>query len=105
MVHQQLDAALVFGVSASTEPTPFTRWPPGVLPGSRDIEETDLRAGLRVPLVAQQEHVGLMIVHSTEKDSFTPGQVALLQTFANQAAVAIQRAGLIDELRAKIVQL
>ena len=105
LVHQQLDAALVFGVSASTEPTPFTRWPPGVLPGSRDIEEADLRAGLRVPLVAQQEHVGLMIVHSTEKDSFTPGQVALLQTFANQAAVAIQRAGLIDELRAKIVQL
>jgi sigma-B regulation protein RsbU (phosphoserine phosphatase) len=31
--------------------------------------------------------------------------VALLQTFANQAAVAIQRADLIDELRAKILQL
>jgi sigma-B regulation protein RsbU (phosphoserine phosphatase) len=105
LVHQQLDAGSVFGVSASTEPTPFTRLPPGVLPGSRDIEELDIRAGLRVPLVAQQERVGLMIVHSTERDSFTPGQVALLQTFANQAAVAIQRAGLIDELRAKIVQL
>jgi sigma-B regulation protein RsbU (phosphoserine phosphatase) len=105
LVHRQLDAALVFGAGAGAEPTPFTWLPPGVLPGSRDVEEIDLRAGLRVPLVVQQGHVGLMIVHSTEKDSFAPGEVALLQTFANQAAVAIQRAGLIDELRAKIIQL
>ena len=31
--------------------------------------------------------------------------MALLQTFANQASVAIQRAGLIDALQDKITQL
>jgi GAF domain-containing protein len=62
-----------------------------------------LQAGLQVPLVAQQQQVGLMIVQSTHKPDFAPGEVALLQTFAHQAA--IQRAGLIDELRVKIAQL
>jgi serine phosphatase RsbU (regulator of sigma subunit) len=46
-----------------------------------------------------------MIVHSTYKASFTPGEVALLQAFANQAALAFQRAGLIERLREKILQL
>jgi tetratricopeptide (TPR) repeat protein len=46
-----------------------------------------------------------MIVQSTQKDQFTPGETALLQTFANQAALAIQRAGLVDDLRGKITQL
>jgi serine phosphatase RsbU (regulator of sigma subunit) len=46
-----------------------------------------------------------MIVHSTLKSGFTPGEVALLQAFANQAALAMQRAGLDEQLRAKISQL
>jgi serine phosphatase RsbU (regulator of sigma subunit) len=58
-----------------------------------------------VPLVAQGTQVGLMTVHATGKDAFTPGEVALLQTFATQAALSIQRAGLIDQLREKVAQL
>jgi sigma-B regulation protein RsbU (phosphoserine phosphatase) len=46
-----------------------------------------------------------MIVHATQKAGFAPGEVAMLQAFANQAAVALQRAGLIDALRDKIAQL
>ncbi|MBI5961145.1 MAG: PP2C family protein-serine/threonine phosphatase, partial [Chloroflexi bacterium] len=42
---------------------------------------------------------------STQKTRFEPGQIALLQTFANHAAAAMQRAGLIHQLRAKITQL
>ena len=82
-------------------PIPFAHWPPGVA----EDNKTTLQAGLWVPLVAQDHQVGLMIVHSTHKPRFTPGESALLQTFANQAALAIQRAGLVDELRAKIEQL
>jgi serine phosphatase RsbU (regulator of sigma subunit) len=70
-----------------------------------DVTAAALRAGLAVPLVAQEELVGLMIVHTSQKARFMPGDVALLQTFANQAAVAIQRAGLIEALQDKIVQL
>jgi serine phosphatase RsbU (regulator of sigma subunit) len=63
------------------------------------------RAGLSVPLVAQGEQVGRMIVQSTQKQHFEPGETALLQTFAHQAAVALQRAGLIEQLTGKIEQL
>jgi serine phosphatase RsbU (regulator of sigma subunit) len=105
LVHQQLDAGLVFGADAGTEPAPFAHWPPGVPPRHRDVEGADLRAGLRVPLIAQAKRMGLMIVHTTQKPSFAPGEVALLQTFANQAALAMQRTGLIEALREKIAQL
>jgi sigma-B regulation protein RsbU (phosphoserine phosphatase) len=46
-----------------------------------------------------------MIVHATTRSRFLPGAIALLQTFANQAAIAIQRAGLIESLQDKIDQL
>ena len=59
-------------------------------------KKNKLRAGLFVPLMAQDRQVGLLLVHSTRKSTFTPGEVALLQTFANPAAMALQRAGLVD---------
>jgi sigma-B regulation protein RsbU (phosphoserine phosphatase) len=46
-----------------------------------------------------------MIIHSTEKPAFTPGEVAMLRTFANQAALAMQRAGLVEQLSAQVRQL
>jgi serine phosphatase RsbU (regulator of sigma subunit) len=106
-VPQQLDATLGHEAvaSASAEPTPFNDWPPGIPPRHPDVEGAVLRAGLRVPLVAQGELVGAMFVHTTQKTGFLPGKVALLQTFAHQAALAIQRAGLIEELCQNIVQL
>jgi serine phosphatase RsbU (regulator of sigma subunit) len=110
LLRQQLDAELVFGpdrgaLRDNAEPTPYTRWPPGVPYREPDLEGARLYQGLRLPLVAQDKLVGLLIVHPTTKRRFTPGEVALLRTLANQAALAIQRAGLVQELRAKIVQL
>jgi sigma-B regulation protein RsbU (phosphoserine phosphatase) len=104
-VEGPLEVDDVFGVDAGNEPSLFGRWPPGIPPRHPDVEGVALRAGLRVPLIAQDQQVGLMIVHTTLKSSFTPGEVALLQTFANQAAVAIQRAGLIEQLREKLAEL
>jgi sigma-B regulation protein RsbU (phosphoserine phosphatase) len=98
LLHQQVNAALVGGADAVAEPKPFAGRPPGVPSHLTDDEDVTLRAGLYVPLVAQRERVGTMIVHSTKKSRFTPGEAALLQALANQAALAIQRAGLIEEL-------
>jgi class 3 adenylate cyclase len=84
---------------------PFSGAPPGMPVHQMRIGLAGLKAGLRVPLIAQHEVVGLMIVHAAYKAGFAPGEVALLQAFANQAAVALQRAGLIDALRDKIAQL
>ena len=81
---------------------PYSGLPPGVKPGKSEKKPA---AGLRIPLVVQGVPVGAMIVHSNTKPKFPPGAVALLQTFANQAAIAIQRASLIESLQTKIAQL
>ncbi len=110
-VHQRLDGMTVLGSAPASarppsgEPSPFRRYPPGIPSRPADIAGEALRAGLRVPLIAQNEVVGLMIVHSTRKAQFTAGEIALLQTFANQAALAIQRTGLVQALRDKIERL
>jgi serine phosphatase RsbU (regulator of sigma subunit) len=104
VIHQPLEAAAVFE-DAGTEPSRFDHWPPGVPHYPTDVTAAALRAGLRVPMVAQGGLVGLMVVHTSQKPRFTPGDVALLQTFANQAAVAIQRSRLVEALQEKIVQL
>jgi sigma-B regulation protein RsbU (phosphoserine phosphatase) len=105
VLHEPLASALVVDEGALTEPVPFHGWPPGVPRRPTDVTADALRAALRVPLVVQEGQVGLLIVHTSRKARFTPGEVALLQTFANQAAVAIQRAGLVEALQDKIVQL
>ncbi len=111
LVHTRLNAMHVLGSNPAmaqdpgTEPAPYRGYPPGIPSRLPDLEGAELRAGLRVPLVAQNEIVGLLIVHSTRKNHFAPGEIALVQTFAHQAAMAIQRAELIEQLKAKIVQL
>ena len=109
ILHAQVDAEWVIGRDNKRDPTSFSDWPPGVPPatgeGAVQGKKIVIEAGLRVPLYAQDRLVGVMIVQSTRRKIFTKGEVALLQTFANQAALAIQRAGLIEELRSKIVQL
>jgi len=100
LLPSQLSPGEVFGSQFRAETLPYNRCPPGI---PSDLSELkSLRAGLAVPLLAQTQLVGLMVVHSTHKASFAPGEVALLQTFANQAALALQRAGLIGQLRLKI---
>ncbi|NDJ77968.1 MAG: GAF domain-containing protein, partial [Chloroflexi bacterium] len=105
LLHTRLPAEDVFRAGVAAGPVPYDAWPPGTTPRPPDVEGARLRAGLYVPLLAQEQHVGVMIVHSTHQNRFEPGEVALLQTFANQAAVAIQRAGLVEDLREKIAEL
>ncbi len=105
LVGKQLPKSVVFGAGKGEEATLFNRWPPGVPSPDQSQVIPHLRSGLYVPLIVESEQMGVMIVHSTEKERFEPGETAMLRTFANQAALAIQRAGLIEQLRAKIVQL
>ena len=102
-VTDDVAASLIAGVNDGARPTAFHQWPPGITiePGAVGA----LRAGLRVPLVAQGQPVGAMIVHTTQRATFAPGEVALLQAFAHQAALALQRAGFIKSLRQKIAEL
>ncbi|HZD55119.1 MAG TPA: SpoIIE family protein phosphatase, partial [Anaerolineales bacterium] len=106
-VPAHMDAGSEFSASmlSGSEAKAYNRWPPGIPPRHPDVEGARLRAGLLVPLAVQDKPLGLMIVHTTLKAEFTPGEVALMQAFANQAALAIQRAGLVEELRDQIAQL
>jgi phosphoserine phosphatase RsbU/P len=83
-----------------SEPHPFRGLPQGLsvidLSAVGLYSEADLQAGLCLPIFAQETPVGMMIVQSTRKSTFTPGERALLSTFASQAAMAMQRSGLIQ---------
>jgi serine phosphatase RsbU (regulator of sigma subunit) len=103
LVSQKIEALMVFPQSLGTHALPYRGLPPGTSKYSHvEAESESLSNGLLVPMLAQDSLVGMMIVHAAGKEHFPPGEVALLQTFANQAALAVQRAGLIDDLRQKI---
>ena len=103
LVGRRLDMSLILDARVGPEPIAYDRLPPGLLPAF--ASQRPLGAGIAVSLYIQHEWVGLMILHAEDKGGFHPGEVAMLQTFANQAALAIQRAGLVAQLRAKIDQL
>jgi GAF domain-containing protein len=59
----------------------------------------DWRTFLSVPLRQQGEVVGLLIARRTEVRAFTPAQIKLLETFADQAVIAIENVRLFKELQ------
>jgi signal transduction histidine kinase len=64
-----------------------------------------LRALLAVPLIAEDQLVGALIVMRKRTGTFAAEEVALLQTFATQSALAIQNARLFREIEDKSRQL
>lgn len=105
LLGHRLPAGLLQGRSGERQVTLEVDLPLGGLPPGVKVDTASVLSGMRVPLVSQGQHLGAIILHSTQKQGFTPGEAALLDTFAHQAAIAIQRAGLIDELRARLHEL
>jgi signal transduction histidine kinase len=63
------------------------------------------RAILSVPLVREGVTIGAIQLRRPESVPFTDKQVSLLQTFADQAVIAIENARLFNELRARTAEL
>lgn len=102
-----VDASVILDLQSgpSPEARPYHQWPPGIAYRSPDVEGVELRAGLWVPLVAQDENVGALVVHSTRRSEFAPSEAAVLEAFAGQAALAVQRTRLIEQLQEKVSEL
>src|SRR5262249_45294029 len=62
------------------------------------------RTGLLAPLRQQGELVGLLNARRTEVRPFTPAQIKLLETFADQAVIAIENVRLFQELKESLEQ-
>jgi two-component system NtrC family sensor kinase len=59
------------------------------------------RTSLSVPMLRDGESIGVIVVRRTEVHPFSDKQVALLQTFADQAVIAIGNVRLFEQVQAK----
>ncbi len=74
-------------------------------PDSRELSRHTGTAGVRsilaVPLLRENESIGTILLRRTEVQPFSDKQIALLQTFADQAVIAIGNVHLFDEVQAR----
>jgi signal transduction histidine kinase len=63
------------------------------------------RSILAVPMLHKGEPIGAITVSGAAAGAFTPRQIELLQTFADQAVIAIENVRLFNELQARTEQL
>ncbi|HSE88655.1 MAG TPA: GAF domain-containing protein [Candidatus Binatia bacterium] len=69
-----------------------------------EIASAGWRTWLAVPLRQQGEHIGSLNARRTEVRPFTPAQIKLLETFADQAVIAIENVRLFNELKESLEQ-
>jgi signal transduction histidine kinase len=68
-------------------------------------DEQPIRTTLAVPMLKGDELVGTITIYRLELKPFTDKQIALVETFADQAAIAIENVRLFDEIQDKSKQL
>jgi two-component system, NtrC family, sensor kinase len=71
--------------------------------GAKDVEA--FRTVLTVPMVKGDELLGVILTYRLELRPFTDTQIALVETFADQAVIAIENVRLFDEVQARTREL
>src|SRR5215813_1847210 len=83
---------------------------PDMLPDSECIvpqhyREEGIRTNLGVPLLKENELIGAIAIHRREVRPFTENQIKLLETFADQAVIAIENVRLFKEIQKRNAEL
>jgi GAF domain-containing protein len=73
---------------------PDVRADPEYVYGAKDVEA--IRTVLGVPILKGDELLGVMMIYHLEVRPFTEKQIALVETFADQAAIAIENVRLFE---------
>jgi GAF domain-containing protein/CheY-like chemotaxis protein len=68
---------------------------------SRQVDPVPIRTVLAIPMLRAGELLGVILIYRYEVRAFTDSQIAVLETFADQAAIAIENARLLTELQAR----
>jgi GAF domain-containing protein len=85
-------------VDVETEPS----WTPGLRENAR---MRGWRSNLQVPMLSGDEVLGVIGVSRAKPGGFSPAEIALLRTFADQAVIAVKNARLLEQLQARTAQL
>jgi two-component system, NtrC family, sensor kinase len=75
-------------------------------PEGREIARRDnVRTVLSVPLLRENESIGAILLRRTEVQPFSDKQIALLQTFADQAVIAIGNVRMFEQVQERTKEL